>query len=52
MKIYKTKLYKIDYENCKDGGKGFDHFSGKYLLEHPDYLQNAIKCGAKITIRK
>lgn len=52
MKIYKTKLYKIDYDGCQNCGGGFDYFSGAYLLAHLDYLENAIRCGAKITIKR
>lgn len=41
MKIFKTKIYRVTYDN--DPG-GFDHVPGSYLLDRPG-LMEAIKRG-------
>lgn len=49
MKIYKTKLYRVDYKGTHGGG--VDHIRGRVILDHYPWMINEALEG-KIELKK
>ena len=48
MKIYKTKLYRVDYKGTHGGG--VDHIRGRFILEkYPWIIDEAIAGNIELT---
>lgn len=48
-KIYKTKLYKIDYDTARNYGGGTTTATGRYILTEWAHFQKVLNAGGTIT---
>jgi len=49
MKIYKTRLYRVDYDSARGFSGGATGAPGRYILADWEHFQKVINAGGTIT---